>query len=51
VSLHLVPDLVANVAKCDRCLKRLASMESEGVDGLCERLSRHTGKRVACPTD
>lgn len=42
---HLAKNFGHDVAKPDRHLVRIAG--AEGVDGLCERLSRESGDRVA----
>lgn len=44
---HLAKNLGADVAKPDRWLVRLAEAEGDTVDGLCQRLARETGDRVA----
>jgi hypothetical protein len=44
---HLAKNLGVNVAKPDRHLERLAKASGETVQGLCERLSREHGDRVA----
>lgn len=44
---HLAKNLGVDVAKPDRWLVRLAEAESETVAGLCERLARETGDRIA----
>ena len=44
---HLAKNLGADVAKPDRWLERIARESGETVDGLCQRLSKESGDRVA----
>lgn len=44
---HLAKNLGVDCAKPDRWLVRLADAEGETVDGLCARLAREVGDRIA----
>lgn len=44
---HLAKNFGADVAKPDVHLARLADLSGETAQGLCERLARHSGYRVA----